>query len=129
MLALNSSMVRRRYRCFTGAAIEDLVPFAEWLVGGHEDGTQLITRADELEQDTGLGLIFADVSNVIEDQQMVFVKLVDGDCDTTSGLTGTRALSGEFTWRCARGRVKGSLLLAPTRPPRIQAIELARKEP
>jgi len=36
------------------------------------------------------------------------------------------ALSGEFTWKCEKGRVKGTLLLAPTRPPRIQALRLSR---
>ena len=33
-------------------------------------------------------------------------------------------LTGDFTWRCTHGRVKGSLELAPTRPPRIQALQL-----
>ena len=48
-----------------------------------------------------------------------------GDCDTSVALTATGALSGDFTWRCTHGRVKGSLELAPTRPPRIQELQLA----
>ncbi len=48
-----------------------------------------------------------------------------GDCDTSAPPTATGALSGTFTWRCERGRVKGSLLLAPTLPPRIQELLLA----
>jgi hypothetical protein len=52
-----------------------------------------------------------------------------GDCDTAAAMTATSALSGEFTWRCAHGRVTGTLLLAPTRPPRIQSIKLERKTP
>ena len=52
-----------------------------------------------------------------------------GDCDTTAPVTATGALSGEFTWRCAHGRVTGSFLLAPTRPPRIQSMKLAPKAP
>jgi hypothetical protein len=52
-----------------------------------------------------------------------------GECDTTAPITATGALSGEFTWRCARGRVKGSLLLAPTRPPAIQELKLAPTAP
>ena len=47
-----------------------------------------------------------------------------GDCDTTAPLEPTSALAGEFTWRCSHGRVSGSVLLAPTRPARIQGIEL-----
>jgi hypothetical protein len=36
----------------------------------------------------------------------------------------TGLLSGEFVWRCSHGRVRGSLTLAPTQPPRIQALSL-----
>jgi CubicO group peptidase (beta-lactamase class C family) len=49
-----------------------------------------------------------------------------GTCDTTSPITATGELSGDFTWRCERGRVKGSVLLAPTRPPGIQRLSLVR---
>jgi D-alanyl-D-alanine-carboxypeptidase/D-alanyl-D-alanine-endopeptidase len=52
-----------------------------------------------------------------------------GECDTTAPVTATSALSGEFTWRCAHGRVTGSVLLAPTYPPRIQSLQLVRKVP
>jgi D-alanyl-D-alanine-carboxypeptidase/D-alanyl-D-alanine-endopeptidase len=52
-----------------------------------------------------------------------------GDCDTSLPLTATSALSGEITWRCAHGRVAGSILLAPTNETRIQALELVRKAP
>jgi hypothetical protein len=47
-----------------------------------------------------------------------------GECETGAPVTATGALSGDFTWRCARGRIKGSLLLAPTTPPRIQRLTL-----
>jgi hypothetical protein len=36
---------------------------------------------------------------------------------------------GDFTWNCAHGRLEGSLLLAPTRPERIQAWQLAVIKP
>ncbi|MEO5823828.1 MAG: penicillin-binding protein, partial [Vicinamibacteraceae bacterium] len=52
-----------------------------------------------------------------------------GTCDTTAPITPTAALSGRFTWTCERGRVSGSLLLAPTRQPRIQALDLSRTTP
>jgi D-alanyl-D-alanine-carboxypeptidase/D-alanyl-D-alanine-endopeptidase len=52
-----------------------------------------------------------------------------GDCDTAAAMKATSALSGEFTWGCAHGRVTGTLLLAPTHPPRIQSIKLERKTP
>jgi CubicO group peptidase (beta-lactamase class C family) len=52
-----------------------------------------------------------------------------GSCDTAAPITPTAALSGRFTWTCERGRVNGSLLLAPTREPRIQALDLSRAAP
>ena len=52
-----------------------------------------------------------------------------GDCDTASALTATGALSGDFTWTCAHGRLDGSLLLAPTRPERIQELQLSVIKP
>ena len=47
-----------------------------------------------------------------------------GDCQTSDLLTASGELTGDFSWRCTHGRVTGSLELAPTRPPRIQALEL-----
>lgn len=52
-----------------------------------------------------------------------------GECNTNAPLTATSALSGEFTWDCAQGRVTGRVLLAPTHPASIQSLELVRKAP
>jgi CubicO group peptidase (beta-lactamase class C family) len=52
-----------------------------------------------------------------------------GNCETGVPVSPTGALSGDFTWRCERGRVKGQLLLAPTAAPRIQSLTLARVNP
>jgi D-alanyl-D-alanine-carboxypeptidase/D-alanyl-D-alanine-endopeptidase len=52
-----------------------------------------------------------------------------GNCETNAPIVAIGALSGDFTWRCERGRLKGSLLLAPTRPPRIQSLGLASATP
>ena len=52
-----------------------------------------------------------------------------GDCETKAPLTASSMLSGDFVWRCAHGRVTGSVLLSPTTPPRIQSIELELKMP
>ena len=57
------------------------------------------------------------------------LKKQTGECDTSTPLAASSALAGEFIWRCADGRLSGSLLLAPTRPPRIQEIKFARKTP
>ena len=47
-----------------------------------------------------------------------------GDCETAAPIRATGAQSGEFTWRCAHGRIKGSLALSPTRPALIQEWQL-----
>ena len=52
-----------------------------------------------------------------------------GDCDTASPIAATGAQSGDFTWTCEHGRLEGSLLLAPTRPEGIQALELSAIKP
>ena len=52
-----------------------------------------------------------------------------GNCATDAPLAATGALSGEFRWTCERGHVRGSLLLAPTRPAGIQALRLAAATP
>jgi CubicO group peptidase (beta-lactamase class C family) len=48
-----------------------------------------------------------------------------GECDTAAPISPTGALSGTFSWRCEHGRLDGQLLLAPTHPPRIQALRLS----
>lgn len=52
---------------------KDLVPLAEGLVGGDQDRAVFIACADEFEQDTGFGLIFGGVGEIVED-------LADGIC-------------------------------------------------
>jgi hypothetical protein len=52
-----------------------------------------------------------------------------GDCDTSAPITAASLLAGQFTWRCAHGRVEGNVLLAPTRPARIQSLTLTVKAP
>ena len=57
-----------------GLVGEDLVPFAEGLVGGYEQRAPFVSRRDELEEHTGFGLILLHVGEVVEDQQMVAVE-------------------------------------------------------
>ena len=52
-----------------------------------------------------------------------------GACDTAAPIAATGALAGRFAWRCAHGRIDGSLLLAPTRPAGIQALRLGVAAP
>jgi CubicO group peptidase (beta-lactamase class C family) len=62
-------------------------------------------------------------------RDLAALKASVGTCDTAAPIAPAAALSGTFTWTCERGRVNGSLLLAPTREPRIQALQLTRATP
>jgi D-alanyl-D-alanine-carboxypeptidase/D-alanyl-D-alanine-endopeptidase len=57
------------------------------------------------------------------------LKAAVGTCNTSAPITPNGALSGRFSWTCERGTVRGSLLLAPTREPRIQSLDLSRATP
>lgn len=52
-----------------------------------------------------------------------------GECDTAAPIVATGALSGTFQWRCATGRLDGTMLLAPTDPAGIQALRLSIAAP
>jgi CubicO group peptidase (beta-lactamase class C family) len=52
-----------------------------------------------------------------------------GDCRTNSPIEPTGALSGTFHWQCARGKLDGQLLLAPTNPAGIQALRFSIAAP
>ena len=62
-------------------------------------------------------------------RDLAALKTQVGTCDTASPIAATGALSGDFTWRCELGRVRGSVLLAPTATPQIQALSLTRAAP
>lgn len=50
------------------------------------------------------------------------LKADSGSCTVDPPLTATGALSANFGWICMNGRIDGRLLLAPTTPATIQAI-------
>jgi hypothetical protein len=56
---------------------ENLIPIAERLVGGDQHRPPFVAGADELEQHARLRLIFADVGEIIEDQQVEAIKTID----------------------------------------------------
>jgi serine-type D-Ala-D-Ala carboxypeptidase/endopeptidase len=53
------------------------------------------------------------------------IKGESGTCPTDAPITATGMLAGSFTWACETATVTGSLLLAPTNPPTIQALNLS----
>lgn len=47
-----------------------------------------------------------------------------GTCRTDTPITATTAMAGKFEWPCERGRIGGSILLAPTPAPTLQELRL-----
>lgn len=45
-----------------------------------------------------------------------------GSCRTATPITAMTAMAGRFTWDCDKGRLRGSVLLAPTEKPTVQNI-------
>ena len=62
-------------------------------------------------------------------QDLAALKKEVGNCNTTTPIEPSNRMSGDFTWRCEFGRVTGHVLLAPTQPPSIQELKIARKLP
>ena len=71
---------------------EDFAPFAEGLVGGDEERASLVAGADELKEHAGFGLVFGDVGDVIEDQQVEFVELGNGSFESELATGNLQAL-------------------------------------
>ena len=61
-----------------GGVGEDLAPFAERLVAGDDQRAALAALGDQLEQHAGLGLVFADVTEIVEDQTIELVEFGEG---------------------------------------------------
>ena len=52
-------------------------------------------------------------------------KAKSGACDTAAPIAADGAMSGNFTWKCEKGTIKGTVLLAPTKPITLQALGYA----
>ena len=48
-------------------------------VGGDQGGSPRVPGTDELKEDAGFGLVFGDVGEIIEDQEVQFVELIRSD--------------------------------------------------
>lgn len=52
-----------------------------------------------------------------------------GACATKETVSARTAMQGSFTWRCERGRINGSFLLAPTPDVRLQSLSFEVVKP
>jgi serine-type D-Ala-D-Ala carboxypeptidase/endopeptidase len=52
------------------------------------------------------------------------LKAKSGPCNTEASVIATGELAGRFSWTCEKGKVNGSLLLAPTKDATLQSLSL-----
>ena len=77
-----------------GLIREDLVPATEGLVGGDGDAAVFVAPGDQLEEDTGFGLVLVGIGDVIEDDQVELVEFGEsslergGSGNLDSGISG-----------------------------------------
>ncbi|MEC3948537.1 serine hydrolase domain-containing protein [Sphingobium sp. HWE2-09] len=62
-------------------------------------------------------------------RKLAAVKAEVGACRTDAPVKVSGGLSGSFIWSCERGRVAGTILLAPTLDAQIQELKLSVKLP
>lgn len=62
-------------------------------------------------------------------KKLAALKAEVGACQTDTPVTATGNLSGSFTWRCDKGRIAGTILLAPTATAQLQEFKIAIKTP
>src|SRR5271169_4666582 len=61
---------------------ENLAPLAKGLVGSDNERSTLVPGADEFKEHAGFSLVFGDVGEVIEDQEVKFVELGNGSFES-----------------------------------------------
>jgi serine-type D-Ala-D-Ala carboxypeptidase/endopeptidase len=94
------------------------------LTKGYAQAGAMFTRGDVRTEPEAIAmnmLMDRDAAHWADDLAKVKAKV--GDCDVASPITPTGAMSGRFEWTCSKGKVAGTILLAPTTPVTIQALE------
>ena len=71
---------------------EDFPPFSKGLICGDEQRAPFVAGADQLEKHAGFGLILGDIGEVVEDEEMIFVELVDRGPESETALCDLQLL-------------------------------------
>jgi CubicO group peptidase (beta-lactamase class C family) len=108
-----------------GVAPERPVAVSPTLASAYADARAIWSAGDASVARSRLAMNFL-MDRTIENWRAVLAQLKAdaGECDTASPVVANGALSGTFDWTCEKGRVSGRVLLAPTTPVSIQALNL-----
>lgn len=103
---------------------ERAVPVSEHLSTAYRAAGDIFAAGDVMVAEKLLAMNFLmDRDAELRNRDIAAIKAEAGECDSSAEVVATGQLSGAFTWRCEHGRVQGRLLLAPTKPAGIQALQ------
>lgn len=113
-----------------GALVARMLPVSALLADGYAAAGRIYAAGDVLAAKDALAMNFLMDSDAAHwSKKLAALKAEAGACDTAAPIVATGNLSGAFTWTCDRGRVAGTLLLAPDRAARIQEWTIDIKAP
>ncbi|HAF41595.1 MAG TPA: penicillin-binding protein [Sphingobium sp.] len=113
-----------------GALIARIVPVSALLADGYAAAGRIYAAGDVGAARAHLAMNFLMDSDMDSwTRKLAAVRNEVGTCRTDAPVTATGTLSGSFTWTCDRGRVAGTILLAPTATAQIQELKIAIKTP
>jgi D-alanyl-D-alanine-carboxypeptidase/D-alanyl-D-alanine-endopeptidase len=113
-----------------GALIARVMPVSALLTGGYAATGRIYGTGDVLAAKEALAMNFLmDRDAAHWGKALAALKGEVGACDTAAPIVATGNLSGKFTWTCEKGRVAGSILLAPTDSAQLQELKLEVKAP
>ncbi|WHO38178.1 serine hydrolase domain-containing protein [Sphingobium sp. AP49] len=113
-----------------GALIARPVPVTPLLAQAYASAGRIYATGDVLAAKEALATnVLMDVDAEHWSRRLAALKDEVGACQVDAPVTATGNLAGKFTWPCEKGRVAGSLLLAPTATAQIQELKLEVKAP
>jgi hypothetical protein len=100
------------------------VPLSNALADGYASAKAIWSAGDVSVAPNGLAMNFLmDRDMAHWKAELARLKAEVGACLASEPIEADSALSGAFTWTCAHGRIKGSVLLAPTPMPQLQSLK------
>jgi CubicO group peptidase (beta-lactamase class C family) len=109
-----------------GAVQKRSMPVSPLLAQGYVAVGRIFAAGDVLAAKDNLAMNFLmDKDAAHWAQALAAVKAQSGTCATDAPIVPTGGMSGTFTWACAKGSVKGDVLLAPTKTATIQELHFA----
>jgi hypothetical protein len=113
-----------------GALVGRAAPVSSLLATGYAAAGRMYAGGDVLAERQALADNFLmDRDGPHWAKALAALKAEVGECDTGAPIVASGNLSGGFTWTCAKGRIAGSILLAPRPTAQLQELKLDVKAP